>query len=98
MTAPNYFCESCGHEGHMNLIIEKWEKPLLGILGTIRTVPENYYVCGITQHGLYFSGIESKTRNIDKEEVQKWYNDMQEHEKIDSLQRSYFDIVDMGRD
>jgi hypothetical protein len=55
---------------------EKWAEgePLLDVKGTIRTVPENYYVADVSYGGkLVFQGIEAMTRDIDKKHVNKWW-------------------------
>lgn len=60
-----------------NLVYEKWS-PIMGgngISGTIRTIPENYYVATISEDGkISFSGIESMTRDIDKDKVKRLWN------------------------
>ena len=58
---------------------EKWSKIMGGdgISGTIRTVPENYYVATVTSNKeLEFSGIEAMTKNIDKKLVKKWFKNL----------------------
>lgn len=53
---------------------EKWAKPMVGIYGTIRTVPENYYVAEVrADNRLLFTGIERKTRSISKATVRAWW-------------------------
>jgi len=46
-----------------------------GVSGTIRTIPQGYYVATIDKEGkISFEDLESKTKDIDKEEVTKqWY-------------------------
>ena len=45
-----------------------------GSLGMIRTVPENYYVASVMCDGkLVFFNIESKTKDINKRKVKRWY-------------------------
>lgn len=59
------------------LRFEKWSdivKPDHSI-GTIRTIPENYYVATVlNDYTLEFEGIESMTRNINKNRVTSWFN------------------------
>lgn len=51
---------------------EKWYRPILTELGTIRTVPENFYVASVYDDQLTFEGTEPHTSNIDQEYVAKW--------------------------
>lgn len=45
-------------------------------LGTIRTVPQNYYVADVMKTGrLTFRGIESMTRRANKVAVRKWWKE-----------------------
>jgi hypothetical protein len=45
-----------------------------GIEGTIRKMPENYYVASIDKEGnISFEDLEISTRNIDKDEVKRLY-------------------------
>ena len=47
----------------------------LDFSGTIRTVPENYYVCDVKKNGeLEFKGLEVITRDINKDSVREWWN------------------------
>ncbi len=61
----------------LKLKYEKWS-PIMGgdgVSGTLRTVPENYYVATVTKdRQLVFEGIEAMTKDIDKQKVQKWFN------------------------
>lgn len=55
-----------------------WTSPIPGKpndLGTIRTVPENYYVADVYEDlSLRFdSRLEAATRNVDRESVRKWW-------------------------
>ena len=62
----------------MELRFEKWGKVILGVIGTIRTVPENYYVASVCSDRLTFigeKGLEANTRNIDQDYVCKWANE-----------------------
>lgn len=44
------------------------------VSGTVRTVPENYYVATVTsQKTLVFDGLEANTKDIDKKSVEKWF-------------------------
>ncbi len=53
---------------------ETW-LPFLGIRGTIRTVPENYYVADVRDDGtLSFAGLEAMTRNINANAVRAWWD------------------------
>lgn len=46
----------------------------LGFSGTIRTVPESYYVCDVKEGGeLEFRGLEVITRTWNKEKIKKWW-------------------------
>ena len=46
------------------------------IVGTIRTVPQNYYVASVHQDlKLTFDKIEGMTKDIDQAMVEAWYND-----------------------
>lgn len=56
----------------MKLRYEKWDKPLMGELGTIRTIPENYYVASVYDDQITFEGIEAATRNINQDYVCRW--------------------------
>lgn len=62
------------------LRIEKWEKPFQGFIGTIRTVPENYYVCDLKQgkNGnitLLMRNLEVNTRYIDRVRLLHWFGE-----------------------
>ena len=60
---------------------ERWQPPLSGIesLGTIRTVPENYYVATVNNdYTLTFQDIETCTRDIRQNhqvEVWQWFEE-----------------------
>jgi len=54
------------------LKFEKWENPILGGLGTIRTVPENYYVASVFDDQITFEGLEANTRDINQDFVAAW--------------------------
>ncbi len=64
-----------------DLRIELWglidgQQAVQGERGTIRTVPENYYVASIMKSGdLVFEGIEANTRNLDQAAVRNWYQE-----------------------
>lgn len=67
-----------GKVGKFNLIYQRWSDSDKGngIDGTIRTDPENYYVATIDKKGeISFSGIEAMTRDINKAEVEKLYDE-----------------------
>ena len=66
--------KDCNKPGikQFNLRYEKWDSPIMGELGTIRTVPENYYVASVFDDQLTFNDIEACTRDIDKDYVSKW--------------------------
>ncbi len=52
--------------------VRKWKLPMLG---TIRTVPENYYVADIMPgFTLSFRGLEANTRDINKSMVKNWWS------------------------
>jgi hypothetical protein len=54
---------------------EKWSEPTDGIAGTIRTIPENYYVATVKVGGrLDFSDrMEVNTRRIHKDTIRGWW-------------------------
>ena len=59
----------------MEFKVELWNPPFAGILGTVRLMPENYYVCTILDephYPLLFKKLESQTANIDEEAVKDW--------------------------
>lgn len=64
--------------GDYNLVYQKWSKIMggNGVSGTIRTVPENYYVATISPKGeISFENLEANTRDIDQKEVtMQWYS------------------------
>jgi len=67
-----------GKVGKFDLVYQRWSKSMNGngITGTIRTTPANYYVATIDEEGeISFDDLESHTKDIDKEEVTKLYND-----------------------
>lgn len=58
----------------MQFRIEKLTYPDPTMIGTIRTVPENYYVATIKpDYNLEFQGLEAMTRNIDQNMVRQWF-------------------------
>lgn len=60
------------------LEIEFWKNEMEQEQGTIRTVPENYYVATIMSDGnLKFDNLESMTKNVDRDMVLKWFNEQQ---------------------
>lgn len=62
---------------NLKLRYERWSKLMSGdgVSGTIRTVPENYYVATVTKDKqLVFEGIETMTKDVDKKQVQRWFN------------------------
>ena len=54
----------------------------LKVIGTIRTIPENYFVAVVTEDmALEFTGIEAMTRNINQKIVERWWSkERQENE------------------
>ena len=45
-------------------------------IGTIRTVPQNYYVASVLKSGrLVFDGIEAQTRRVNKDAVRRWWKE-----------------------
>ena len=45
-------------------------------IGTIRTVPQNYYVASVLKSGaLRFEGIEAMTRQVNKDAVRRWWKE-----------------------
>mgnify|MGYP003393935201 CR=1 FL=1 len=55
------------------LRFEKFSGIIDNELGTIRTVPENYYVVTVYTFGtIIFEGIEANTRDINKDAVLFW--------------------------
>lgn len=66
-----------GEVDGFKLMYQTWSKIMggNGIDGTIRTVPQNYYVATINGNGdITFEDLESNTRNINKAKVEKLYN------------------------
>jgi len=60
--------------GKHSLVYEIWSKIMggNGISGTIRTVPQNYYVATVTETGkLIFENIEACTDGIDEDKIKK---------------------------
>jgi len=58
----------------IKLKYERWQTPLGGELGTIRTEPENYYVASVMANGtLEFHDIETNTKGINTPYVTKWF-------------------------
>ena len=58
-----------------NLRFEKFDNVVCGEIGTIRTIPENYYVASVYLDGtIIFEGVEACTKNIDKDAVLWWAN------------------------
>ncbi len=68
------------------LIFEKWPTPLISRcnsrakeVGTIRTIPENYFVCSVDDRGegkftlKFRRGFEPNTDDIDKDYVLTWF-------------------------
>ena len=58
-----------------NFIIELFRKPIAGAIGTVRLMPQNYYVATILDeplHPLLFKSIEKATRGISHEVVKDW--------------------------
>lgn len=54
-------------------MFEKWIDEADNEIGTIRTVPENYYVATVYKSGtILFGGIEANTRGINWEAVLFW--------------------------
>lgn len=71
--ASSMFAKGGSVDG-FTLVYETWSKMMggNGISGTIRTMPENYYVATIDEKGnIEFQGLEVNTRNIDKEKVKR---------------------------
>jgi len=63
-----------GNVDGFNLVYETWSESNggNGIEGTIRTIPQNYYVATIDGEGdISFSYLESQTANVNKEEVKR---------------------------
>ena len=66
---------------------EKWPLPVDGVdcIGTIRTVPENYYVADVlTNKTLIFQGLEACTKNIDQASVNEWWAN---HQLVETFRR-----------
>ena len=61
-----------------NLRYEQWDEPMkLGTWhskGTIRTVPENYYVADVNaDNTLEFGNLEAETKDINQSKVEAWW-------------------------
>lgn len=55
------------------LIFDRWNPPMDGEIGTIRTTPENYYVASVYENKtIAFLGIEAQTRDINHKYVKQW--------------------------
>jgi len=64
-------------DGH-SLVYETWSKIMggNGVSGTIRTVPQNYYVATIDEDGeISFEGLEVNTRDISQDEVKRLWKE-----------------------
>lgn len=64
-------------DGH-KLVYERWSKASGGdgTTGTIRTVPQNYYVATVHENGVItFDKMEANTKNINEKEVEKLWNE-----------------------
>ena len=67
-----------GKVGKFDLIYQISSKTMKGngISGTIRTTPQNYYVATIDDKGkISFDNLETMTKDINKSEVEKLFND-----------------------
>ena len=64
-----------------DLRFEKWSAMMDGdgVSGTIRTIPENYYVATVTSDKkLVFEGLEAMTRGVNKKTVRRWFKSLKE--------------------
>ena len=67
-------------EEYFKLRTEFWKTPIENKsdeqeIGTIRTVPQNYWVATILQgNKLKFNSWEQEIKNIDKKYVENWFN------------------------
>lgn len=71
-----------GKVSGFNLTYEAWgedstvDKNGKLLVGTIRTIPENYYVATVYSDGIVSNdGIEANTRHISSSEIQEWYSE-----------------------
>ena len=81
-----------------NIVYERSSKMMggNGVSGTIRTKPQNYYVATIDKNGeILFEGIESMTKDIDKDKVKKLWN---EKKIVDITPEKYYDSRDSYAD
>ncbi len=59
----------------LNLKFEQWDDLYDNRRGTIRTVPENYYVCDVNlDNTLEFGNLEAETKDIDQSTVRAWWD------------------------
>jgi hypothetical protein len=65
---------------NFKLRFERWERPLSSRrgeneIGTIRTVPENYFVAVVFADGAikFKPGFEAMTRDINQQKVREWW-------------------------
>ena len=77
------------------LRFERWQRgDIAGERGTIRTVPQNYYVCSVRADGHleWHPEIEPVTRDIDRRYVQAWWGQLAglEEEKMQGMKRGIF--------
>ena len=66
-----------GNVDGFSLIYQTYSKIMggNGINGSIRTAPQNYYVATITNDGdIIFEDLETNTKNINKEKVERLYD------------------------
>ena len=60
-------------EKELNLRFEKWDG-VSGYMGTIRTIPENYYVCDVDEDNhLHFRGLEAITKSCNQQKILEWW-------------------------
>ena len=73
VTSSMFYKEGGGVGGKdFHYIYQKWATPVDGLLGTIRTAPENYWVASILEDGsIKFDSWEKNVEHIDKEAVKK---------------------------
>ena len=65
-----------GSVKQFDFVYEKWDKPVSGTIGTIRTKPENYWVATIKEGDIIvFDSWDGAVKDIDKSSVSKmWQN------------------------
>jgi hypothetical protein len=82
-----------GHKLRIEYFSDASVSSKYNVVGTIRTVPQNYYVASIYRDGsIKFDDIEANTRDINQDAVTKWY-DAQPKRTFESLISSLDELV-----